>query len=209
MALPGTELFRTLVREGRGRHRSGLLPPHSRALSLIPTTSYSEQLGRAALFYWKLRFVAAFYLARLRVLGPKRLLASVQTRSVVARRAPSFRPAFGLSSEVESRPSRSSSASAGSRPRKRTRLFEPWDAIYREISQRRRDDGVEIVPRSTRASCRTGTSRGRFGSTTRPPGSSSSEPPRCSGQGLPGRERSSVDLLLDAEEGPGAHAPDR
>ena len=146
MALPGTELFRTLYEKGAVVIDRAYFRHILAAHSTIPTASYSEQLGRAALFYWKLRFVAAFYLTRLRVLGARKVFASV--RDTFSGRTQSAKLQTGVRVAV-----RSGLASIevlfGDRwmpAAEEARLFEPWDAIYREISRRRREDGIEHAP---------------------------------------------------------------
>jgi hypothetical protein len=78
MALPGTELFRTLYEKGAITIDRDYFRHILNGLSLYPAMSLSEHMGRPELFYWKLRFVAAFYGARMRVLGLQAVLASVR-----------------------------------------------------------------------------------------------------------------------------------
>lgn len=147
MALPGTELFRTLYAKGKIVIDREYFRHILEGLSLIPSTSYSEQLGRGALFYWRLRFVAAFYLTRLRVLGIRNVAAGgtqmASDRTHTSKLQTALRVALrnGLAS-LQVRLS-------GVRwmpYEEETRLFEPWDAVFREITERRREAGIEVPP---------------------------------------------------------------
>ena len=114
---------------------------------MIPAASYSDQLGRFALFYWKLRFVFAFYLTRLRVLGMRAVLAAIA--QALSGRTHSAKLQTGVRVALRSGLGSVKTRFGGSRwmsPEDETRLFAPWDAIYQQISRRRREAGVEAAP---------------------------------------------------------------
>jgi radical SAM superfamily enzyme YgiQ (UPF0313 family) len=147
MALPGTEMFHTLYERGEVTIDRNYFRHILEGLSFIPTTSYSPKLGRAALFYWKLRLVAAFYFTRLRVLGLRNVLASgkqtLSGKSHVSRLQSAVRAALRNGrAALEVR-------FFGKRWMSRAdelALFAPWDEIYREIRTRRRDLGIDAPP---------------------------------------------------------------
>lgn len=146
MALPGTELFRTLYEKGAITIDREYFRHILNGLSIYPATSFSEQLGRAELFYWKLRFVAAFYLTRLRVLGLRKVIAA--TRQTVGESTHSSKLQTALRVSVRNG---LRSIQVRFKPRwmprgEEVRLFEPWDGIFRRIVARRRRTGVEPAP---------------------------------------------------------------
>src|SRR5437773_1207249 len=117
------------------------------AHQMIPAASYSDQLGRFALFYWKLRFVLAFYLTRLGVLGMRAVLAAIA--QALSGRTHSAKLQTGVRVALRSGLGSVKTRFGGSRwmsPEDETRLFAPWDAIYQQISRRRREAGVEAAP---------------------------------------------------------------
>jgi radical SAM superfamily enzyme YgiQ (UPF0313 family) len=147
MALPGTELFRTLYEKGAitidRTYFCHILSQHS----FIPTASYSDQLGRLGLFYWKVRCVVAFYLSRVRVMGIQGVLLFIA--QTLSGRTQSAKLQTGLRVALRSGLGSVKMLLVGSRwmPREQERrLFEPWDRTYREISERRREAGIESAP---------------------------------------------------------------
>src|SRR5262245_18459939 len=78
MALPGTELFRTLQAAGRIGLNRRYFQHRQEGLALVPAASYCDTMGRAELCWWKLRFTAAFYLRRLRAIGSRQLVRSLR-----------------------------------------------------------------------------------------------------------------------------------
>ena len=147
MALPGTEMFQTLYERGEITINREYFRHILEGLSFIPRASYSSQLGRAALFYWKMRMVAAFYFARLRVLGLRNVLASgkqtLSGHSHVSRLQSAVRAA------IRNGPAAIKVRLFGERWLSRDEehaLFAPWDTIYRRISTRRRELGIDAVP---------------------------------------------------------------
>ncbi len=147
MALPGTELFHTLYEKGAVAIDRAYFRHILNAHQMIPAASYSDQLGRFALFYWKLRFVLAFYLTRLRVLGMRAVLAAIA--QALSGRTHSAKLQTGVRVALRSGLGSVKTRFGGSRwmsPEDETRLFAPWDAIYQQISRRRREAGVEAAP---------------------------------------------------------------
>lgn len=69
MALPGTQLFRTLCLQGRIRLDRRYFEHILEGLAVVPARSYCSRIGRLGLFYWKLRLCLAFYDTRLRGVG--------------------------------------------------------------------------------------------------------------------------------------------
>jgi hypothetical protein len=143
MALPGTELFRSLCEQGRIVFDEGYFRQVLEGLSPIPAASYSDALDRPALFYWKVRYVAAFYGARLRKAGLRRALAStvramgpkshenkletaarIALKNGLANVAVLFGPRWlGRAEERE--------------------LFAGWNAVFQDIWQKRRAAGLD------------------------------------------------------------------
>ncbi len=147
MALPGTELFRTLYEQGKITIDREYFRHILNALSIFPAATYSEELGRAELFYWKIRFVAAFYLSRLRVLGWRNVLAS--TRQTVSEQSHSSKLQTALRVSFKNGIASLKVKLSGARwmsLAEEERLFAPWDAIYREVTRQRRAAGVEAIP---------------------------------------------------------------
>src|SRR5439155_21587482 len=117
------------------------------AHQMIPAASYSDQLGRFALFYWKLRFLFAFYLTRLRVLGVRTVVAAIA--QALSGRTHSAKLQTGLRVALRSGVGALKMRFRGTRwmpADEETRLFAPWDAMYRRISGHRREAGVEAAP---------------------------------------------------------------
>lgn len=146
MALPGTQLFRTLYENGKVVIDREYFRHILNALSIFPAASYSEHLGRLEMFYWKVRFVAAFYLSRLRVLGWRNVLASFQ--QTVGEQSHSSKLQTALRVSFKNGVASLALMLRGTRwmPLDEEKaLFAPWDAIYRDIRQRRRAAGIEPV----------------------------------------------------------------
>jgi radical SAM superfamily enzyme YgiQ (UPF0313 family) len=144
MALPGTELFRTLYERGRVVIDRTYFHHILNALSFYPAVSYSEHMGRAELFYWKLRFVAAFYATRLRVLGPKAVLGSIF--QALSGQSHHSKLQTALRVAIKNGVASLKLTLFGERwmPRdEEERLFAPWDDIHRAIVRHRREAGVE------------------------------------------------------------------
>jgi hypothetical protein len=146
MALPGTELFRTLFEKGAIVIDRAYFRHILNALSIFPAASYSA-MGRLELFYWKLRFVAAFYFSRLRVLGLGNVFASgVQTVSGETHSSKlqtALRVTFRI---VAAYVKLLVSGSRWMPLEEEERLFAPWNRIYREILARRRETGIDKPP---------------------------------------------------------------
>jgi len=147
MALPGTELFHTLYEKGAVTIDRAYFRHILNAHQMIPAASYSDQLGRFALFYWKLRFLFAFYLTRLRVLGVRTVVAAIA--QALSGRTHSAKLQTGLRVALRSGVGALKMRFRGTRwmpAEEETRLFAPWDAMYRRISRHRREAGVEAAP---------------------------------------------------------------
>jgi len=147
MALPGTELFHTLYEKGAVTIDRAYFRHILNAHQMIPAASYSDQLGRFALFYWKLRFLFAFYLTRLRVLGVRTVVAAIA--QALSGRTHSAKLQTGLRVALRSGVGALKMRFRGTRwmpADEETRLFAPWDAMYRRISRHRREAGVEAAP---------------------------------------------------------------
>ena len=143
MALPGTELFRTLYEKGQividRKYFRHILNAHA----MLPAASYTDQLSRAALAVWKMRFVFAFYVTRLRVLGLRTVFGAV--RRALSGDTHSAKLQTGLRVAWRSG-STSLKVLFGARwmpLQAELRLFEPWDDIHREICNQRRAAGIE------------------------------------------------------------------
>lgn len=153
MALPGTELFRTLYEQGKVVIDRTYFHHILNALSFYPAISYSEHMGRAELFYWRLRYMAAFYGTRLRVLGLKTVLGSI------------FEALSGQSHHSKLQTALRVALKNGLASLKlllfgerwmpqdeEERLFAPWPEIYREIARRRCEAGIQApAPLDSRA----------------------------------------------------------
>ena len=147
MALPGTELFHTLYEKGAVTIDRAYFRHILNAHQMIPAASYSDQLGRFALFYWKLRFLFAFYLTRFRVLGVRTVVAAIA--QALSGRTHSAKLQTGLRVALRSGVGALKMRFRGTRwmpADEETRLFAPWDAMYRRISRHRREAGVEAAP---------------------------------------------------------------
>jgi radical SAM superfamily enzyme YgiQ (UPF0313 family) len=147
MALPGTELFRTLYETGVIRIDRTYFRHIINAHSFIPTVSYSPALGRLALLYWKLRFVLAFYGARLRVLGTREVLKATQQALSGSTHGAKLQTAVGVA--VRSGVGSIKLRLGGARwmPKaQEAALFTHWDDVFRDISRSRRAAGVEQPP---------------------------------------------------------------
>ena len=146
MALPGTELFRTLYEKGDIVIDREYFRHILNGLSIYPATSFSEEMGRAELFYWKVRFVAAFYWSRMRVLGLKTVTSSIQETLSGRTHHSKLQTAVRVSIK-----NGYCSIKVLFKPRwipmeQETALFAPWDRIYREITMSRRSAGIEETP---------------------------------------------------------------
>ena len=89
----------------------------------------------------------AFYLTRLRVLGMKTVVAAIA--QALSGRTHSAKLQTGVRVALRSGLGSLKMTFGGSRwmpVDEETRLFAPWDAVYRQISRRRREAGVEAAP---------------------------------------------------------------
>lgn len=146
MALPGTELFRTLYERGDIVIDREYFRHILNGLSIYPATSFSYEMGRAELFYWKIRFVAAFYWSRMRVLGLSTVFSSIRETMSGRTHHSKLQTAVRVSLKNGYR-----SIKVLFKPRwisreQESALFAPWDRIYREITQSRRTAGIEETP---------------------------------------------------------------
>ncbi|MEO8601010.1 MAG: radical SAM protein [bacterium] len=147
MALPGTELFRTLYEQGKIVIDRAYFRHILNALSITPATSYSEQMGRAELFYWKVRFVLAFYLSRLRVLGLRSTAAAAQQTVSTRSHSSKLQTALRVSFKNGLATLRIALAGARWMPLSDEKtFFAAWDGIYRDIIRQRRSSGVDTAP---------------------------------------------------------------
>jgi radical SAM superfamily enzyme YgiQ (UPF0313 family) len=147
MALPGTELFRTLYEQGKIVIDRAYFRHILNALSITPTASYSEKMGLAELFYWRLRFVAAFYLSRLRVLGIRETAASARQTVSARSHSSKLQTALRVSFRTGLATLRVALANSRWMPfRDEKTFFASWDGIYREITRQRRCNGVDQAP---------------------------------------------------------------
>jgi len=147
MALPGTEMFRTLYERGEITINRDYFRHILEGLSLVPAASYSPKLGRLALFYWKFRLVAAFYGSRARVLGLKNMLAA--GRQTMSGASHSSRLQSAVRAALRSIPNALKTRFFGERwlsAADEAALFAPWDDIYRQIVTQRREVGIDTVP---------------------------------------------------------------
>jgi radical SAM superfamily enzyme YgiQ (UPF0313 family) len=145
-ALPGTELFRTLYENGDVVIDREYFRHILNGLSIYPATSFSYEMSRAELFYWKIRFVAAFYWSRARVLGLKTVFSSIQEMMSNRTHHSKLQTALRVSILNGYR-----SIKVKFKPRwmsmeEETALFAPWDDIYRKITMSRRAAGIEETP---------------------------------------------------------------
>ncbi len=143
MALPGTELFRTLQAEGRIRLDQRYFRHILEGLAVVPAASYCDTMGRAELCWWKLRFAAAFYATRLRAIGVRRLLRSTRETFGRADHQSKLQTAVRVSLKNLRIALR---VRFGRRWMSRTderALFAGWDDTFRAITASRRAAGVE------------------------------------------------------------------
>jgi radical SAM superfamily enzyme YgiQ (UPF0313 family) len=143
MALPGTELFRSLCETGRIVIDRNYFRQVLEGVSPFPATTYCDALSRTDLFLWKLRFIRAFYGQRLEQAGlRKAVTAALRTlgegdhetkletalRMALRNAAASIKVLFGprWMSRAEEQ-----------------KLFDGWDDIFRRILAERRQCGVE------------------------------------------------------------------
>lgn len=144
MALPGTELFHSLYRNGRIRIDRSYFRHMLASLSLIPQTSYAEALPLRKMFYWKLRLFIGFYR---RKAARKRLGAWFVLRQLVR----------GMV-EIDHQTKLQSALRNGLRAlwitlctrfgkrwisqQEEEKMFADWDDIYRVIDASNRKSGV-------------------------------------------------------------------
>ncbi len=146
MALPGTEIFRSLYETGKIKVDRDYFAHILDAQALWPKVSYNESLSRFTLMRWKLRFWAAFYgtgpegaLERGVFAFWKRALGVLFSKNQNSRLQTAFRN--GLRSVGHSLRARTSRRWM---PRsEEAKLFEGWDEIYREIRDRLIEEGAQ------------------------------------------------------------------
>jgi len=143
MALPGTELFRSLYDAGRIKIDRKYFRHILDGLAPFPSQTYGDSLGRIGLSYWKYRMAHRFYSApsrkelsllksiRLAVTGLFRKGDLTRVQTVVR---------HGVTTGLET-------LFAYLRPRymKRSqerRMFASWDAIYRRIHEQKLECGA-------------------------------------------------------------------
>lgn len=146
MALPGTELFNNIYRNGGIELDRRYFRHILEGLAIIPANSYCDEIGRVGLLFWRARLSLAFYLASLRKLGAGAAWRGVRRafgdRSHGSKLQTAVRVAIknGIS-VVKSR--------LGRRwmPRHEEDLmFAEWDAVYREIWDHRLRNGLPEPP---------------------------------------------------------------
>jgi anaerobic magnesium-protoporphyrin IX monomethyl ester cyclase len=153
MALPGTELFRSLYDAGKIKIDKKYFKHILKALAPTPTHSYCDSLGRVGLTFWKFRMYRRFYGANRRggeggvareILRAIRALfrnGDDQTKLETAAR-------HALTTGVET-------ILTWFRPRYMNRrdesvMFGSWDAICRRIQEKKLEFGViEKMPANT------------------------------------------------------------
>ncbi len=143
MALPGTELFRSLVDAGKIRIDSRYFRQVLEGVSPFPAATFCDQLSKADLFYWKVRFYLAFYGTRLEMVGiPSTVRAALQifrggSQDTKLQSAVRMAAQNGVATML---------SWLGPRwiPRdEEAEMFEGWDRLFRRIWQNRRAAGVE------------------------------------------------------------------
>lgn len=147
MALPGTQLFRTLYENGKVVIDREYFRHILNGLAIYPAATYSDHFGRPELFYWRLRFVAAFYGSRLRVLGARKVLQAFVESVGSGSHHSKLQTALRVS--LKNGIATLRLALSGSRwisPEEEEAMFAPWDAIYRQIRQARLGSGVDETP---------------------------------------------------------------
>lgn len=147
MALPGTQLFRTLYENGKVVIDREYFRHILNALSIYPAASYSDHLGRPEMFYWKLRFVLAFYLSRLRVLGVRKVLTATKQTAGSSSHSSKLQTALRVAWKNGLATLRLAWSGSRWMPlEEEERLFAPWDGIYRRIRAQRLAAGVDARP---------------------------------------------------------------
>lgn len=145
MALPGTELFRSLYESGKIHIDSLYFRQVLEGVTPFPATSFCDQLSKADLFYWKVRFYAAFYGTRLRMSGVPNLVRAtmrmLSSGSHETKLQTALRVAVnnGVTNVL---------AALGPRwmPRdEEEQMFAGWHAVFEHVSGCRRTAGIEPV----------------------------------------------------------------
>lgn len=144
MALPGTELFHSLYRNGRITIDRRYFRHMLASLSLIPQTSYAPALPLYKMFYWKIKIFSTFYKTKAsrKRLGGWFVLKQLVRGMIEIDHQTKLQSALrnGLRSLMIS-----IGARFGERwiPRAQERaMFEHWDAIYRTIDEANHRSGA-------------------------------------------------------------------
>src|SRR5262249_3440328 len=153
MALPGTELFRSLYDAGRIKIDRKYFRHILDALAPVPSQTYCDSLGRLRLAFWKFRMARRFYAApkdnRSGLLSALRLAigglfggGDLQTGMETVFRQGVTTCLQTLLAYLQPRYMK--------RPDER-RMFAAWDAIYRRIHEQKLECGaVQPQPADTR-----------------------------------------------------------
>ena len=138
MALPGTELFHSLYDSGDIKLDRAYFRHILASLSLVSSHSYNASMGNLALSVWKIRMLLRFYAGKSRVVTPGGLIVSLRRAlsglsSGDGAHESKLQTAFrnAITSGLET--IRTSMGQSWIPRAEELRLFEDWDAIFREI----------------------------------------------------------------------------
>jgi radical SAM superfamily enzyme YgiQ (UPF0313 family) len=154
MALPGTELFRSLYDAGKIKIDRSYFAHILQAATLFPSQTYCENLGPWRLAAWKLRLFFRFYRMKTKHASHAGLLPSV-ARAVKGLLSPGKEESrLGTAFRNGITNARFALQSWASPPwipkSEENQLFARWDAIYRKVHEGRITAGVsQAMPRDT------------------------------------------------------------
>ncbi len=154
MALPGTELFHSLYDASKVRIDRAYFRHILHNLALVPAQSYCDSLSRVELMRWKVRFMVRFYRGKGRSGQGPGLLTSMRRAMTGLRdgeHSTKLQTAF-RNGVVSAWDTVKTQFGRGWRPRgAERRMFEEWDAVYREIRKKKLAEGIEpVAPVDTR-----------------------------------------------------------
>lgn len=155
MALPGTQIFDSLYDSGKVRIDERYFRHILASTSLWSTSTYCEELSNLELTYWKFRLFRRFYSRKRARVGSEGFVSTLRqavaglrgTGGDTSKLQTAFRN--GMLSGIETAKSKLRKGWM-SREEER-RLFEAWDAIFREVREKNVCDGVRtLAPADTR-----------------------------------------------------------
>jgi radical SAM superfamily enzyme YgiQ (UPF0313 family) len=155
MALPGTQIFNSLYDNGKITIDRTYFRHILASTSLWSTSTYCEELTPFQLTRWKFRLFRRFYSQRRARVESDGLLSSLRqavfalrgTRGDASKLQTAVRN--GMISGVQT--ARAKARHGWMSRAEERQMFEPWDAVFREIREKNVRDGVHIpAPEDTR-----------------------------------------------------------